>query len=69
MNHGEAILLIDCSFWGLRYLVRQMRKREPAFLNGREDETFGRQKSFVRVQNIFALPEFCRKTKGILQMQ
>jgi hypothetical protein len=46
-----------------------MRKREPAFLNGREDETFGRQKSFVLVQNVFALPEFCRKTKGILQMQ
>jgi len=27
-----------------------MRKPEPAFLNGREDETFGRQKSFVRVE-------------------
>jgi hypothetical protein len=46
-----------------------MRNREPEFLNGREDETFGGQKSFAGVQNIFALPEFCRKMKGILQMQ
>jgi hypothetical protein len=35
-----------------------MRYREPAFLKGREDETFSQHKSFMSIQDFFAqLPE------------